>query len=271
MPDRSARRPFWLRPRWLAGHLLVLTLVALFVSFGLWQLRRLEGRRAETALVEARRALPERPYAELAAEPEGGAEGLEHRRVVATGRYDPQRELLLRSRSYRGEPGWHVLTPLRLEDGGALLVDRGWVPYRLDDPPVAEAAPPAGLVEVRGRLRAEQDPAEGPLARLGARDPAEGPLEAVFLVDVERLQREFPYGLEPVYLELASQRPPQEGLLPVPPEPAALGAGPHLSYAVQWFSFAAIGVIGYALLMRRVARDEREGDAAARPTGPGRT
>jgi surfeit locus 1 family protein len=243
-----------LRPRWLLGHVLALGLVLLFVNFGFWQLRRLQVRQAENALIARRLAAEPIPLAELL---EGGPsepEELAYRRATATGTYDVSGEVLLRSRSRQGQAGWHVLTPLVQESGRALLVDRGWVPYMVDEPPVEEAAPPEGTVRVEGMLRAEQDPPEGWPARFAPRDPAEGALRSAYYVDVERLAPQIPYPLEPVYLELSRQTPEGDGSFPLPPEPPEREQGSHLSYALQWFSFALIGAVGYALLLRRTAR-----------------
>ena len=92
----------------------------------------------------------------------------------------------------------------------------------------------------------------------GPKDPAEGELDAVFFVNTERLEQELPYVLEPIYLELNQQVPPQSSQLPVPPTPPQLTEGSHLGYALQWFSFAAIGIIGYAFLMRSVLTDKED-------------
>lgn len=254
----SARK--LLSPRWLAGHLLALTLVVLFVNFGFWQLRRLEQRTTYNALVGARLAAPPEPFAELreryalTAPPEDEASA-SYRRAEATGYFDTAREVLLRSRAFDGQPGYHVLTPLVLEEGRALLVDRGWVPFELDTPPVAEAAPPTGEVSVTGVLFPRQTQPTG----LGAKDPPTGELDAVFWVDTERLSRQLPYTLEPVYLELTAQTPAQGAPLPRPLPPPELGAGSHLSYALQWFSFALIGIIGYGFLVRSVLSERRTG------------
>lgn len=242
-----------LTPRWLAGHLLALSLVVAFVNLGLWQLRRLEARSATNALIEARLAGAPQPYAALVAE---GLlpDALHYRPVVVFGRYDPEHEVLLRSRSYQGQPGWHVLTPLRLDEERALLVDRGWVPYSMDTPPLEAVRPPEAEVTVYGVLYPSQSAPEGWLV---ARDPPEGVLTKVFWIDTERLSRQLPYRLEPFYVALVSQAPAPAGPLPVPPPPPELGPGPHLSYALQWFSFAAIGIVGYALLLRKVLAERR--------------
>ena len=246
-----------LTPRWLAGHALALTLVVLFVNLGFWQLRRLEQRREHVAQVVERSQLPPAPLAEALA----AGEVPEYRTVAAVGTFDPSEEVLLRGRGRDGQPGFHVLTPLVLSEpaglpGEAVLVERGWVPYALDSVPVTEASPPEGEVVVTGRVRA---PTSHRAGTLGPRDPAEGELTQTFYVDVERLQPQMPYRLVPAYVELTSVDPPHPGELPLAlPEPD-LGEGPHLGYAVQWFSFAAIGIVGYLFLLRHVARGERRG------------
>ena len=73
-----------------------------------------------------------------------------------------------------------------------------------------------------------------------------------------RIGRGLPYTLEPVFLELANQTPAQSGQLPVPPPPPEVTRGSHLAYALQWFSFALIGIVGYAALLRSVLREPTE-------------
>ena len=160
--------------------------------------------------------------------------------------FEPELELLLRSRSWNGQPGWHVLTPLRLQDGQRLLVNRGWVPYEHDTVPVGAATPPAGPVTVSGILQASQVPPSGLAAAFAPQERDDEQLDAAWYVDLERFS--------------AGQ---QTGELPRLVQPPAVGdEGPHLGYAIQWFSFAAVGIIGYWFLMRRVLRD-----AAAVPAG----
>lgn len=242
-----------LTPKWLFGHLLALGLIVLFFNLGLWQLRRLEERTASNELIAQRMEAEPQDLSALLA---GGtpAETLDYRRAFVQGRFEPELEILLRSRSREGQPGWHLLTPLVKDDGRAVLVDRGWVPQGFDEPPVEEAAPPAGDVVVEGLVRPEQDPPQGWVANISPRDPPEGELESAYYVDVERLSRQFPYQLEPVYLELSRVEPAQPGDLPLPPQPPEFSRGSHLAYALQWFSFAMIGLVGYALLVRQTVR-----------------
>lgn len=253
-----------LTPRWIVGHLIALALVGLFVSLGFWQLRRLHQREAYNVFLGARLTAEPQPFAQLLERfsldaPVDAEDSAFYRRARVTGSFDAENEILLRSRAFNGQPGYHVLTPLQLGSGRALLVDRGWVPFELDTPPIPQAAPPAAPLTLTGILQPVQRPLEGGLMnRLGLvqRDPAEGKLEAVFYVDPSRIERQLPYRLEPVFLELQSQSPAQPGRLPVPPEAPDLTQGSHLSYALQWFSFALIGIIGYVTLMRSVVREK---------------
>lgn len=279
------------QPRWIAGHLLVLALVVLFVRLGVWQLDRHAQHRERNARIEARLAEPPTPLAELLGDVEadpgaGSAAGtvlgsddaadgaledrLTYRRVVVEGRFDPSQEVLLRSQTYRGQPGWHVLTPLTVaaaEGDVAVLVDRGWVPQGFDTPPVDDAAPPTGIVRLEGVLAPERDPATGPLARFAAADPEQGALERIFLIDVERLAAQMPYALVPAYLVPTQGGTSATGDLPVPPEPPGPDAASHLAYAIQWFIFAGIGIVGYGLLLRQRIAEQR----AERSNGRSRT
>jgi len=242
-----------LTPRWLVAHLLALSLVVALINLGLWQLRRLEERTATNALLAERLDDEPQAYSRLT-EAVLDPEALRYRPTVISGRFDPSREVLLRSRSHQGQPGWHVLTPLLLAEERALLVNRGWVPFAMDTLPLDAVRPPEAEVTVWGRLQPSQRPPDGWLA---VRDPPEGVLQKVFWIDTERLARQFPYRLEPFYLELIEQQPATPGPLPVPPPPPVIGTGPHLSYALQFFAFALVGIVGYGLLLRRVLTEHR--------------
>lgn len=275
------------QPRWIVGHVLVLAIVVSFVRLGFWQLDRHAEHVAENERLSERLAEPALSLQALLAEhgflsesvPESGVlessvsdpsarEALAFRRVQVSGRFEPSDEVLLRNQTLQGRPGWHVLTPLVVLDAGpdgadlAVIVDRGWVPQGLDQPPVSEAPPPAGLVELEGILIPERDPPAGPLAGLAARNPESGTLERTFIVDVERLAGQIDAALVPAYLVPTRQVPAQEGDLPVRPEPPAPGPASHLGYAFQWFVFAAIGVIGYTFLLRQRIREHLQAERA---------
>jgi surfeit locus 1 family protein len=86
----------------------------------------------------------------------------------------------------------------------------------------------------------------------GPEDPGEGRLVALNRVDVRRIDQQTPMSLEPVYVVEIAERTTE---LPVPVEPPDFGdEGPHLAYAIQWFGFTIIGLVGYYALARRQLR-----------------
>lgn len=240
-------------------HLLVLALVLVFLRLGQWQLTRLAEADARLASQERQLDEPAAPVgtvlAGLTLDDTEQLAALEYRPVVAEGTWRADDEVLQRGRSHQGQSGFHVLTPLDLDDGGAVLVRRGWVPFDNQlRPPVEAAAPPDGVVVVEGYLeRSIPQPTSG----IAQRDPEQGALDVVFHADLARLGPQLGDVL-PMLLHLEAQEPAPAGDLPVPAPRPALDRGPHLSYAVQWFAFAVIGAGMYALwLRRRAAGDER--------------
>jgi surfeit locus 1 family protein len=225
----------------------VLTLAIIFVSLGFWQLRRLEERRLENAVGESRFGEEPQDLTSLLEAAGDDVESLEFRRATFTGEYQPSDEVLIRSQVHQAVAGFHVVTPLVGEDGDAVLVNRGWVPLDADQVPVTAASPPQGTVTVTGWVRPAQ--ARG---ALGPADPEEGRLITMSRVDIERIQQQVPYPLQPVFINALDGVP---GELPVPaPGPMFDDEGPHLGYAIQWFSFALIGLVGYFFLLRRSVR-----------------
>ncbi len=247
-----------LRPKWLAGHLLALVTVVAFVNLGLWQLDRLDERQARNQAIAARSDATPRPVEELIdpsiAIGDPAAEDLRYRSATATGRYRVTDEVLVANRSLDGAPGYHVLTPLVLDDGSVLIVQRGFLPFNTPDLDATQEAaqPPDGVVTVTGLLFPTQR-REG----IGPRDPAEGRLRQIARVDLGRLQQQIDGDLLPLYLQLTEQSP-----APGPAAPQLLdlpdqSEGPHLGYAVQWFAFTAVVLVGYPLLLVRTVRGQR--------------
>jgi surfeit locus 1 family protein len=237
--------------------ILVIVGAIVMIRLGFWQLDRLAQRHAINERIDTRMAQAPLP---LAGEPIDPAE-LEYRRVQVRGVYDPSQEIVLRNRSLDGAPGMHVLTPLRLSDGAAVLIDRGWLPMDEAKPEARRAyAPPAGEVVVEGIARLSQESPYGP--QDPPLRPGEARLDAWFQVNIPRIQQQAGYSLLPIYLE----QQPAPGDPPLPRRVATtdLGEGPHLSYAVQWFAFSAILVIGYlAFTYQQVKRGGRQPAARA--------
>jgi len=228
------------RSRRVAVVVIAVLVAATCVNLGLWQLRRLDERRALNAEILDRGAASPLSIEDVA----GEAAAEPYRTATARGRYDVEHEVLVFGRSLDGEAGHHVVTPLLLPGGGAILVVRGWVPFAMQAAPVRAAAPSANEVRVQGFLA--PDEGDGTVA-----PDADG---IVRVLDVEGIASSLPYDVFPLPLQLAEQTPPQPGSLPIPVPLPELSEGPHLSYAIQWFSFALVALIGGAIL---VLRDRR--------------
>lgn len=259
----SETRRLLLAPRMVVLHVVVLAVVLSLGRLGLWQLDRHGEAQERVAAQQERLAAVPVPIQDLlAGRSPGSADelaGLEFRSVTATGTWRAADEVLQRGRSHRGAAGYHVLTPLDLDEGGTVLVRRGSVPFDNDlRPPVTDAAPANGEVTVHGTLERSVPQPTGGVAQ---RDPDDGELDIVFNADLERLAPQLtddPSTLLPMLLRLEVVTPDGPDELPRAVAPPAPDTGPHLNYAVQWFSFAAIALGMYALwLHRRVRGDER--------------
>ena len=197
---------------------------AVCVRLGLWQLDRLEQRRARNATIAA--AVHEPP---LPAEVAMKNRSTRFRRVTAGGRWDYRRERTLSGRTRNGSPGVHVVTPMILGDSAEILVNRGWV-----------YSPDARTVDLPKWREGDEGQIVGyvdePPPSLGPLTPAR--LYVVALADSG----------SSATTVAADERPAR---LPLP---AFGNEGPHLSYAVQWFSFAAIALIGTPIVVRRQRR-----------------
>jgi cytochrome oxidase assembly protein ShyY1 len=237
------------QPSWIGLTVLVLVLCLGFTELGLWQLRRHDDRAARNEMLAASLAAAPVPVGDLLdADPLSTAD--EWRTVSATGSYDSASELLVRNSSYGGELGYAVVTPLVPTSGPALLVVRGWVPIGAEAATVPEVpAAPSGTVTVLARVRPTET---------GGTDAAGLPDRQVRRLDVPEIADSLPYQvLEGGFAQLVpgaagsddGAAGPRPLMLPEP------GAGPHRPYAIQWFLFAVIAIVGWVMLLRAAANE----------------
>ena len=219
---------------------------ALFVRLGFWQISRLHERRARNAAVSARLAQPPGSVRTLPTDT-----GEAHfRRVHVAGRLDYAREIVLVNRTRQGSPGVHILTPLHVAGTDTLvLVNRGWV-YSPNSADVdlgrwreADSLSADGWVDVPARLA-------GPAAL------ASSP-RAFRWLDRDAVARVVGAPVAPyvIALDPPPGNPPPDRPVRVPPP--ALDEGPHRSYAIQWFFFAALAVVGAVVFARSERGRER--------------
>jgi len=233
--------------------LLTLGACALFVRLGFWQWHRWQTSDAAWTRfargADAVRPLGARALGEVAL----------FQRVSVVGTLDGRRQFLLDNRSYRGNPGYEVLTPLTRADGRVLLVDRGWVAFtgsraRLPEVSLADATP----VTLSGRVAELPSPG----LAIGRAPPApRDPWPKV---------TSFPDMPE---LAAALGEPLDERILLLDPaapsgltrdwQPPGMSPLRHLSYAIQWWCFAALAVVLWALLLWRSRRAAAAGRSAA--------
>jgi len=233
---------------WILTTLLVLVGGAVCVRLGIWQLDRLDQRRAFNAHVEA---MWSAEPLNLTGQPTDDLTTMEYRAVKVSGTYDFKNQIVLRNRYFQEQYGYNLLTPLLLDDGSAVMIDRGWIPadgnaspadWRKYDQP--------GQVTLQGQIRLGQTkPDLG-----GVPDPTLTPeqtrLDFWNIVNLERIQAQVPYPLLNVYIQPDVDPNDVEPPIPYQPE-IELTEGPHLGYAGQWFTFAAILVLGYPFYLRK--------------------
>ncbi|MDY7087753.1 MAG: SURF1 family protein, partial [Actinomycetota bacterium] len=259
---------FLLSRRWLAAAALALAAAVVMVMLGNWQLRRYEERSAINERIDAADSVAAVPLASVLTRPAAaGAAGeapgkdVAWTKVTVSGRYDPAHEIQARGRTVDGDVGFEIVTPLVLDDGTAVLVDRGWVPA----PPGGALAapevppPPGGLVTVVGQVHLSESrpsPIERRHGRLDTRR-----------ISVPKLAPELPYPVYGAYVLLTTQTPAADAAftrIPIDHEDAWQNGG----YAVQWWLFALMALAAYGYYARKEAqgRSPSSAPADARPT-----
>ncbi len=231
-----------LAPRDLLAAAVIAVAASVCVRLGFWQLDRLAQRRAANAVIEARSAL-----SPIEVRGQMDSDSIAYRRVKMSGTFDFSRQVIEVGRVVRGVPAVYIVTPLRLPGGVAVLVERIWAPSAdarsLDLERTLEPAESVVEGMVMGNRVAEGSNADFPLYVRQA-DPA-------------ALRDRYPYELLPILVRRTAlpdaARGAGLGLVPA----LALSEGSHLSYAVQWFLFATVAVVGGLAAVTR--RHQRRG------------
>jgi surfeit locus 1 family protein len=204
--------------------------VTLFVVAGNWQRGRMEEKGRLKAQFDAA------AESAVVALPAGIVDWTpwRYRNVAATGTFDSVRQILIDNKVHAGVVGYDVVTPLKLADGRAVLVDRGFVaagPSRAELPPTP---PPAGEVVVRGRINL---PAAG-YFELG-HDPAIGPVWQH--LDPRRYAEATGLPVLPIVIEAIAPTAGDAALVRDWTAPD-LGIERHRIYMMQWYAFAAMAL-----------------------------
>ncbi|MBE0672289.1 MAG: SURF1 family protein [Anaerolineales bacterium] len=232
--------------KWLLTTLLAFLGAAVCVRLGIWQLDRLEQRRAFNTQVESMRAAE--PL-DLNIELPEDISAMEWRAVTVIGKYDFENQIALRNQYNGDQYGYHLVTPLHF-NGTAVLVDRGWIPAEGNSSPADwRAYDDEGEVTVTGQIRLGQvKPAFG-----GVEDALPDNGEMLFVwnnLNLEQIAAQLEFPILDVYIQ-----PNVEAGDTIPPFPfqpvVEISEGSHFGYALQWFTFATILFVGYPFYLRK--------------------
>jgi surfeit locus 1 family protein len=236
--------------RWLLATILVLIGSAVMVRLGIWQLDRLEQRRAFNTRVMAQIDQPALDMNQSGA-PAASLVDMEYRSVSVKGTYDYEHQVVLRNQAYQNQWGVNLLTPLKISGRDqAILVNRGWIPA--DDYEGGDWSKYSvmGAVQVEGMIRRSESQPDFGFRSDPTPQPGMGPLKSWNFVNIPRIDEQTPYDLLPVYIQQApvsGQNAPPYASLPE----FELSEGPHMGYAIQWFTFAALLAFGYPFYIRK--------------------
>lgn len=231
MPVRRSRRGFLV---------LMFAAFCLLVGLGTWQLDRLKWKEA---LIDERQTMlgaPPVAVASLAA----GAEAAPYRRVRLSGAYLHEKELLVGPRTRHGAAGWHVITPLRFNNGGFVLINRGWIPRDRRNPASRVGGQLAGAITVEGFLK--RPSRRGPF--VPDNDPANGQW---FDVDPAAMAKHLKLSpIAPYWVVAGPASHP--GGYPKSDHQVSMPPNNHLQYAGTWYGLALVVAVCSIFYWRRV-------------------
>ena len=208
--------------------LATLLAVALFVTAGNWQRGRMHQKEALAAQLATALSASSQPLP--AADADWSA--WRFRSVHLTGRFDASRQILIDNRVHAGRTGYHVVTPLVLDDGRAILVDRGFIAAGATRATLPSAPPPLGTIRIEGRV----NPAPARYLELGRPVPAGNVWQNL---DPERFSEHTGVRVLPIVIEQTSDG--GDGLVREWPRPD-VGVDKHRIYMMQWYAFAAMAL-----------------------------
>ncbi len=154
-----------------------------------------------------------------------------YRPVAIAGTFDAAKQILIDNKVDEGRAGYHVVTPLKLADDRAVLVDRGWIAVGESRAQLPKADPPAGTVTVRGRVNLPT-PNYVELAPDARAGPVWENLDPRRFASVTGLR------VLPIVIEQTAPMNPDDRLVRNWAAPD-FGIERHRIYMVQWYLFAA--------------------------------
>lgn len=244
VPIRVAigRREF--APSWLMTSL-TCALLVLFVGLGRWQWERGEFKQT------LRRQFEQGAQTAVSLGPRATMSLPRFTSVSVRGRWDAAHQFLLDNRTRDGRSGYEVLTPLALDDGRWLLVNRGWLPFEGYRDRLPDVSLPATSTREAVTLSGRLDDLPAAALESGRAPPSmtgSWPRVTSFPTATELAAALGVARLEPRLLLLDPAAPDGYRRDWQPP---GMAPEKHWSYAIQWWSFAVVLVLLYGLLNTR--------------------
>jgi len=238
-----ARLTFLRRARWILFTVLAVLAVVVMIGLGFWQLGRRHDRRALNATITARSNQSPVPVESIVtpSSTEAQLDLVRYDAVTVRGTFDDARTHVIPSRTQAEGPGGWVVTPMRVGSQDVFVL-RGFEKLSVDGSLPARPSP-TGSVLVTGYVM--QISHYDPIAKKDFTELRAGDADSL-----------------PAVVQVATIEPADDASLEVVPLPP-LDEGPYLGYAVQWFLFAAVGVAGWFLIVRRQLQREVDGARAA--------
>jgi len=240
---------FLVSPRWIGLAVFTVVMTLLFIWLGGWQADRYQQRKDANALTRANYTAEPVPIEDALAA--GWTKDSAWKTVTATGAFEPEKEATVRFAARDGRPGVEIVTPLRLESGDVVLINRGWVKSdNTGAAPDSIPAPPPGTVTITGWLQPNST------ADAKATTPTDGQVRAI---DSKQWEKTLNEELLPGYVAMTA---PEQAGIELAKQPD-LGSGPSLFYSIQWYFFTALAIFGYFWFVRAEVLERRKRKATA--------
>lgn len=244
---------FLLTPKWIAVTLICFAMLPAFQALSNWQWHRLSDRQVYNVQIQSQ--IDKEPIAlseimsedsqTLSVQPNS-----QWRTVEMTGVWLESDQVLVRKKSLESDLGLWVVTPLQLEGGAVVMINRGWTPAAdsaVDSPIVAEL--PSGKIEVLGRVRDVQE-----RTKPAPTDLPDGQVDRIIPLEIVNS----PKTVSNAYVEMTASRPESKSSdIRTLPEPEVT-EGAHRSYALQWMFFEIMTIIGWVILVRNELKEQRK-------------
>lgn len=221
----------------LGAFVLLVTAFAILVSLGTWQMQRMYWKEGLLSAMAERRSAPPAPLAEIEKILADGGD-IDYRTVSVAGGFDHTKERHFFA-TYNGRTGYYVFTPLTLDDGRFLFVNRGFVPFEQKDSSTRLAGELPAFVGIHGLARPKL--AEKPSSIVPDNDLVKN---IFYWKDLDTMASSVGLPVEKVVpLFVDADATPNPGGLPIGGVTQFDLPNNHLQYALTWYGLAAALVL----------------------------